>query len=277
MSVKTVFTALADQVRRICGLTNKLSVAAMTDALSRVELGADIDDADAEASDVLSGKKFVGKNGYVEDGAMPDNGNVTATLDNSTRSVSIAAGYHGGGGIVSVRTQTKSVVPSESDTEVTPDSGYLLEKVTVGAVTGSSVYTGTVVVENPTDVWWHTSITVDTGVEVSENDTFMIMAAAPYRVNRDLPGDESRDSNDYLTTAIRRSPDEYIDTAASTVDTDQTETDGIRDTWLVSSNGDNGGSPRPIGQKITYSGTSVTITPWAGVFAPIPYVWYLIK
>jgi hypothetical protein len=276
MSVKTVFTALADQVRRICGLTNKMSVAAMTDALSKVELGADIDDADAEASDVLSGKKFVGKNGYVEDGAMPDNGNVTEVLDNSTRSVSIAAGYHGGGGIVSVRTQTKSVVPSDSDTEVTPDSGYLLEKVTVGAATGSAVYTGTVVAEDP-NYYYLYSLTVDTGVEVSENDTFMIMAAAPYRVNRDLPGNESRDSNDYLTTAIRRSPDEYIETAASTVDTDQTETDGIRDTWLVSSNGDNGGSPRPIGQKITYSGTSVTITPWAGVFAPIPYVWYLIK
>lgn len=276
MSVKTVFTALADQVRRICGLTNKLSVAAMTDALSKVELGADVDDANAYASDVLSGKKFVGKNGYVEDGAMPDNGNVTATLDNNTRSVSIAAGYHGGGGSVSVRTQTKSVVPSESDTEVTPDSGYLLEKVTVGAVTGSTVYTGTVVAEEP-NYYYLYSLTVDTGVELSEGDTFVIMAAAPYHVDRNIPGDESRDSNDYLTTAIRRSPDEYIDTAASTVDTDQTETDGIRDTWLVSSNGDNGGSPRPIGQKITYSGTSVTITPWAGVFAPIPYVWYLIK
>lgn len=276
MSVKTVFTALADQVRRICGLTNKLSVAAMTDALSKVELGADIDDADAYASDVLSGKKFVGKNGYVEDGAMPDNGNVTAVLDNSTRSVSIAAGYHGGGGSVSVRTQTKSVVPSESDTEVTPDSGYLLEKVTVGAATGSAVYTGTVVAEEP-NYYYLYSLTVDTGVEVSENDTFMIMAASPYRVDRNIPGEESRDSNDYLTTAIRRSPDEYIETVASTVETDQTETDGIRDTWLISSNGDNGDPPRPIGQKITYSGTSVTITVWAGVFAPIPYVWYLIK
>ena len=276
MTIETVFSALAYQVRRLCGLTDNLGVEAMTEALSKVELGAETEGADATGADVLSGKKFVGKNGYVETGSMPENGTVTAVLDASVKSVSIAKGHHSGSGSVSVRVQEKTVTPGETEVDVVPDSGYLLEKVTVGAATGSAVYTGTVVAEEP-NYYYLYSITVDTGVELSENDTFVIMAAAPYRVNRDIPGEEARDSNDYLTTAIRRSPDEYIDTAASTVDTDQTETDGIRDTWIVSSNGDNGGSPRPIGQKITYSGTSVTITPWAGVFAPIPYVWYLIK
>ena len=36
MSLKTIFTALADQVRRLSGRTGMLGVEAMTDALSGV-------------------------------------------------------------------------------------------------------------------------------------------------------------------------------------------------------------------------------------------------
>lgn len=116
MSVASVFTALADQVRRLTGGSTALSVEAMTQALSGVTLGSGVDPsgATAEPSQVLSGQKFIGAAGTLEDGAMVNQGAVSASLDATNKSYTIPAGYHNGSGKVSVTTQTKSVTPTSA-------------------------------------------------------------------------------------------------------------------------------------------------------------------
>ena len=127
-------TSLANEVRRLSGAEGKLGFTAMTNALKGVDLGANIAGADAGAGDVLSGKKFVGAAGVVETGSMTDNGSVSKTLDTSTTSYTIPAGKHSGSGKVQITMQEKSVTPSTSAQTVTPDSGKVLSKVSVGAV-----------------------------------------------------------------------------------------------------------------------------------------------
>lgn len=56
MSVKTVFTALADQVRRLSGRTEQLGVEDMTEALTNVTAGIDTSDATAAATDMAKNK-----------------------------------------------------------------------------------------------------------------------------------------------------------------------------------------------------------------------------
>ena len=58
-------------------------------------------------------------------------GKVTQTLNTSTKSYTIPAGYHNGEGTVSITTQEKTVTGSRSAQTVTPDSGKVLSKVTV--------------------------------------------------------------------------------------------------------------------------------------------------
>ena len=114
MSLKTTLEALGNQVRRLSGKTNKMTLDAMTQALSGVNVGSNVSGADASITDVLNGKKFVGANGTLETGAMTNNGAVSKTLDTSTKTYNIPAGYHNGGGKVQIETQTKSVTPSAS-------------------------------------------------------------------------------------------------------------------------------------------------------------------
>lgn len=276
MTIETVFSALAYQVRRLCGLTDNLGVEAMTDALSKVELGAEIEGADATGADVLSGKKFVGANGYVESGSMPENGTVEAVLDASVKSVSIAKGHHSGSGSVSVRVQEKTVTPGETEVDVVPDSGYLLEKVTVKSVESSKVYTGTVYGNDPANGGYKTSITVDTGVEVSEGDTFILMAASGYYVDSSVPNPDfpwyTESTGIYLTTAIRRSPEEALLTWAFTESNpEEGYVPGIWSTIPFP-------GYLPTAASIDYSGTKVTVSA-EDVYQvpPIMYIWYLIK
>lgn len=114
MSVKSVMTALADQVRRLSGRSGTLSIEAMTTAL----------------------------NGIV------DQGTKTATLDTSTTSYTIPAGKHSGSGKVSIATQEKSVTPGTSAQTVTPDSGKVLSKVSVGAVPSATQATPSITVSS---------------------------------------------------------------------------------------------------------------------------------
>lgn len=58
-------------------------------------------------------------------------GKVTQTLNTSTKSYTIPAGYHNGQGTVSLTTQEKTITASRSAQTVTPDSGKVLSKVTV--------------------------------------------------------------------------------------------------------------------------------------------------
>lgn len=72
---------------------SKVTVAAIPDAYQ------DVTDVDAAAADVLDGKTIVTAEGAVT-GAMPNNGDVTATMDGLTQTrVTIPAGYTSGGTI----------------------------------------------------------------------------------------------------------------------------------------------------------------------------------
>lgn len=62
----------------------------------------DVSNVDAVAADVLTGKTFVAANGSEVEGAMPNNGSATASIDGLTTassSVTIEAGYTSGGTI----------------------------------------------------------------------------------------------------------------------------------------------------------------------------------
>lgn len=91
------------------------------------------DDADAIADDIL-----VDKSAYVDgvkiEGAMPNNGSVTKTLDTTTTSQPIAKGYHDGTGAVNIVTETKSATPTKSAQTVSPSTGKVLSAVSVAPI-----------------------------------------------------------------------------------------------------------------------------------------------
>lgn len=163
--------ALGNEVRRLSGKTGYMSVEELTEALRGVVLGSDASGADAGASDVLMGKKFVGANGTLETGSMVNRGDVSVVLDATTKSYDVPAGYHGGGGSVQVKTQSKSVTPGASAQTVTPDSGYLLSQVNVGAVqaSGSIVKSGTVTGGT------NNTISINVGFTLLSSDTFIMV------------------------------------------------------------------------------------------------------
>ena len=94
----------------------------------------DVSSTTAAAGNVLAGKVFVTKEGAVTTGTMVNNGAVAKTLDASTTSYTVPAGYHSGAGKVQIVTETKSVTPAETAQDVTPTTGKVLSKVTVGAI-----------------------------------------------------------------------------------------------------------------------------------------------
>lgn len=88
----------------------------------------------ASVSDVLSGKTFSNADGTGKVGTMTNNGAISETLDASSTSYTIPEGYHNGSGSVSITPQNKSVAPSTTAQDVTPDSGKVLSKVSVSAI-----------------------------------------------------------------------------------------------------------------------------------------------
>ena len=99
---------------------------------------ADTSDATGEAADVLSGMIVYGKSPTGEAkriaGTMPNNGTVEKTLDTNTTQYIIPKGYHNGQGIVEVSLEEKTTIPSTASQNITPSSGKVLSKVTVGAI-----------------------------------------------------------------------------------------------------------------------------------------------
>lgn len=110
--------------------------------LSSVTVGAipenfqDVSATTAEPGDVLATKVFVGADGEMKTGTMPDNGAVEKVLDATTgnQEYTVPAGKHSGTGKVSVVLETKTATPSETAQDVTPTNGKVLGKVTVGAI-----------------------------------------------------------------------------------------------------------------------------------------------
>ena len=96
----------------------------------------DVSSVTASASDVLATKVIVTSNGAVTAGTMPNNGAVSKTLDATTgnQSYTVPAGYHNGSGTVGIVLETKSATPTTASQDITPTSGKVLSKVTVGAI-----------------------------------------------------------------------------------------------------------------------------------------------
>lgn len=96
----------------------------------------DVSSVTATAGDVLANKIFVDSEGDVTPGTMTNNGAVNKTLDASTsnQTYTVPAGYHNGSGTVKITLETKNATPSTSSQDITPTSGKVLSKVTVGAI-----------------------------------------------------------------------------------------------------------------------------------------------
>lgn len=94
----------------------------------------DVSSVTAGAGDVLTGKVFVTADGTVTPGEMINNGAVDKTLDVTTITYTVPKGYHNGSGKVKIVLETKTVTPTKTTQEVTPTSGKVLSKVTIGAI-----------------------------------------------------------------------------------------------------------------------------------------------
>lgn len=125
---------------------------------------ADTSDADANASEILSGKTAY-KNGVKLTGSMTNNGSWDDDIDDLATPVTIPAGYHDGTGEVgidsveaakiiptnikngveilgvigsyegeAVPTQAKTATPYTTQQTILPDQGYDLSQVTVEAI-----------------------------------------------------------------------------------------------------------------------------------------------
>lgn len=101
----------------------------------------DITGTTAAAGQVLAGSKFVNASGVLTTGTMANQGAKTATLDVTTTSYTIPAGYHNGSGKVSIATETKSVTPTKSAQSITPTAGKVLSSVSVAAIPAEYITT----------------------------------------------------------------------------------------------------------------------------------------
>lgn len=110
--------------------------------LSSVTVGAipeayqDVSATTAEEADVLANKVFVKADGSTGAGTMPNVGAVSKVLDTGVgnQSYAPAKGYHSGAGEIRIVPETKTVTPTRAAQDVTPSTGKVLSKVSVGAI-----------------------------------------------------------------------------------------------------------------------------------------------
>lgn len=94
----------------------------------------DVSSVTATEPDVLATKVFVDAEGRVKTGTMVNNGAVNKTLDISSPSYTVPAGYHNGSGTVQIVPETKTATPTKSQQTISPTSGRVLSSVTVNAI-----------------------------------------------------------------------------------------------------------------------------------------------
>lgn len=265
MSLKSEMNALADQVRRLCGKTGTMTITAMTNNLKGVNAGGDSSGATATSPDVVSGKTFIGANGSLETGSMTNNGAVNKTLDTSTKTYNIPAGYHNGSGKVQIETQTKSVTPTASAQTIYPDSGKVLSAVTVAAAGGRNVYSGSITINSISQ----TSLTINTDVSLSASDTFILYYSGSGYDGYNADGMRS-ENFEFISNAYKTPTDSAVVVGSSSL----TDNEGsIENAINVFRDG-----------TISFSGKQVSITS-SHPFAPSgsstnrtpAYSWILIK
>lgn len=96
----------------------------------------DVSPVTAAAADVLANKVIVTADGSTTAGTMPNNGEVSKTIDATAnnQSYTVPKGYHNGTGTVKIVLETKTATPSKSEQNITPTSGKVLSKVTVAKI-----------------------------------------------------------------------------------------------------------------------------------------------
>ena len=115
--------------------------------LSAVTVGAipdnyqDTSPVTAGAGDVLANKVIVNADGETVAGTMPNNGAVSKNLDAATKSYTVPAGYHDGTGKVQIVTEEKTATPTKAAQEITPATGKVLSKVSIGAIPANYIDT----------------------------------------------------------------------------------------------------------------------------------------
>ena len=107
----------------------------------------DISNVTVAASDVLTGKVIIDKNGNETTGTMPNNGTITtkvldATMGSggefSNTTYTIPKGYHSGSGVVKIDFYDHTVItPREKKTELVPIGGKLYSTITVAPIPDS--------------------------------------------------------------------------------------------------------------------------------------------
>lgn len=101
----------------------------------------DVTSVTATAADVLATKVIVGATGKIVTGTMPNNGAVSKTLDATSASYTVPAGYHNGQGTVSIVTETKTATPTKSQQTINATTGKVISSVTVAAIPAQYVDT----------------------------------------------------------------------------------------------------------------------------------------
>lgn len=95
----------------------------------------DVSGTTATKDNVLATKTFVGADGALVAGTMPNNGAVAKTLTKDAPTYTVAKGYHDGTGVVSVVVEAeKSVTPTSAEQTIAPTTGNFLSTVVVSPI-----------------------------------------------------------------------------------------------------------------------------------------------